>query len=295
MDKYFLCLANSFKYGGRCIAGIELKKVEDHWRIVRKSDGTPSWIRPVSRYTGTGEIPNDIADCITVLSVVYLTGVEPCPEGVHSENVFYENIEITGSRQECTASVLDKLVCGQHNFIFGSSGNYVRACNVSSVGYSLIMVHLHDVDVYIKKKGDLLKPRMRFNIGCCEYDFPITDPEYWNSMKLGYNKIGKRKDVYAVLSLGLPYEEKHFKLVAALFDMGEDDLDTDMVRDITTEIHYTEELLQDNTRKLCMGEHDRQCRENDGSEKPVGNVFYSLRRSVDAIRYGIKRIIGRNR
>ena len=25
MDKYILCLANSYKHGGRCIAGVEIK------------------------------------------------------------------------------------------------------------------------------------------------------------------------------------------------------------------------------------------------------------------------------
>ena len=42
MDVYFICLANSLKRGGRCIAGVEITLDDkQHWTVVRKSDGAP--------------------------------------------------------------------------------------------------------------------------------------------------------------------------------------------------------------------------------------------------------------
>ena len=80
MDKIFICLANSFKYGGRCIAGIEINVTADnHWQIIHNADGSPHWIRPIAKDTDYGEIPEGEAIYIKLLSVVKLTGVVACP------------------------------------------------------------------------------------------------------------------------------------------------------------------------------------------------------------------------
>lgn len=38
MDKYMLCLANSYKHGGRCIAGVEVVLIDNKFRIVRDAN-----------------------------------------------------------------------------------------------------------------------------------------------------------------------------------------------------------------------------------------------------------------
>lgn len=40
MDKYFICLANSYKHGGRCIAGIEVQVTSGGYNVV-KENGRP--------------------------------------------------------------------------------------------------------------------------------------------------------------------------------------------------------------------------------------------------------------
>ena len=57
MPTKFICLANSFKEGGRCIAGIEL----DANNIPVIIDNRPKWIRPVCN-TEHGEVPINIAE-----------------------------------------------------------------------------------------------------------------------------------------------------------------------------------------------------------------------------------------
>ena len=64
MDKYFICLANSYKRGGRCIAGVEvIFNGDSKWKLVRNDDGIPNWIRPIAR-TIYGEIPNFVGERI---------------------------------------------------------------------------------------------------------------------------------------------------------------------------------------------------------------------------------------
>ena len=43
MDKLILCLANSYKHGGRCIAGIEVSLKEGRISIKKSSYGIPIW------------------------------------------------------------------------------------------------------------------------------------------------------------------------------------------------------------------------------------------------------------
>ena len=97
MDKYFICLANSYKRNGRCIAGVEVTiSHNDHWKIVRNDDGSPHWIRPIDRHTEYGEILEGEARYIPLLSVVKLSEVEPCPHESHSEDVNYMQMTAIG-------------------------------------------------------------------------------------------------------------------------------------------------------------------------------------------------------
>ena len=89
MDKYFICLANSYKRGGRCVAGVEIVfDVNGKLNPVCDDDGKPRWIRPIAKTT-YGEIPNYVAENIKLLSVVKLYNVVPCPNKPHTENVYY--------------------------------------------------------------------------------------------------------------------------------------------------------------------------------------------------------------
>ena len=42
MDKFILCLANSYKHGGRCIAGVEVELKDGVLSIVKSHYGVPS-------------------------------------------------------------------------------------------------------------------------------------------------------------------------------------------------------------------------------------------------------------
>lgn len=83
MDKYFICLANSYKHRGRCIAGIEITfNAEGKPTIVRHPDGRPCWIRPISNESD-GAIPNEIAQDIKLFSVIKLKDAIPIATKPH--------------------------------------------------------------------------------------------------------------------------------------------------------------------------------------------------------------------
>ena len=47
MEKQIICMGNSYKNGGRCLAGIEIQNTASGVSIVKNNYGLPKWIRPV--------------------------------------------------------------------------------------------------------------------------------------------------------------------------------------------------------------------------------------------------------
>ena len=216
MDKYFVCLANSYKRGGRCIAGVEI--VSDNnggWKPARHDDGRPQWIRPISKTT-YGEIPNHVAEGITILSLIKLSDVVPCPEQAHVENVYYSRIEKCKYEISLEPNIMSYFVDTIHQSIFQGRGRAVSAEMLMGVHYSLMLIHPNKACAYIDENREKSKNRMKFSYYGAEYDFPITDPTFIERLKQNPKQFLSINDVYLTLSLGLEFEGWHHKLVAAV-------------------------------------------------------------------------------
>ena len=216
MDKYFICLANSYKRGGRCIAGVEI--VSDNnggWKPVRNDDGRPQWIRPIAKTT-YGEIPNFVAERIELLSVVKLSDVVPCPEQVHVENVYYSHIEQCDYNISQESSIMNQLLDSKHQSIFHNRGRAVSAEMLVGINYSLMLIHPDKAGAYRDENREKSKNRMKFTYYGVEYDFPITDPSFLEEFKREPERYNDIPDVYLALSLGLEFEGWHHKLVAGV-------------------------------------------------------------------------------
>ena len=217
MDKYFVCLANSYKRGGRCVAGVEITYSSNkQWTIVKNDDGTPHWVRPITTNTHYGEIPTAIANKITLLSVVKLTEVMPNPEGAHTENVKYSTMELCPLVYPQEKLSLDNFVDNISKIIFYNLGKAISAKMIIVAKYSIMMVHAENVKAYIDENRDKSKYRMRFSYYGEEYDFPITDPLFLEDF--GNRTVSKFiiSEAYLVISLGLEFEGWHHKLIAAV-------------------------------------------------------------------------------
>lgn len=214
MDKYFICLANSYKRGGRCIAGVEvIPDGNGKWKPILNDDGRPRWIRPIAR-TIYGEIPNFIAESIQLLSVVKLSDVVPCPKEAHIENVYYSQIKQCNNNLE--PNLLNQLLDKKHQSIFCNRGRAVSAEMLVGINYSLMLIRLDKASAYIDENREKSKNRMKFSYYGVEYDFPITDPYFLEEFKKNPDRFSTLSNVYLALSLGLEFEGWHHKLVAGV-------------------------------------------------------------------------------
>ncbi|WP_300723333.1 hypothetical protein [uncultured Alistipes sp.] len=219
MSIYMLCLANSYKCGGRCIAGIQLNKLQKgHFTIVRDPNTKgPKWVRPISHHNDTGEIPNQEAWGIPVLSIIEITNPQPHPSTSHSEDIYYEKlICIDDPFVKPTMATLDLLIDTQHKLIFGNRGKAVTPENFQLGDYSVMLVKAINAEIYLEEKYS--KERVKFSHQETTYDFPITDPVFLNKIKSDPS-LNKTYDVlYLVISLGILHEGWHSKLVATIIE-----------------------------------------------------------------------------
>ena len=208
----FICLANSYKRGGRCLAGIE---IDTDKGIILNEDGNPKWIRPVAD-TQYGEIPNDDASSIKLLSHIGLSDVIDCPQDVHCENVIYETLEFLSFTFPSDTKFLDKLVDKSHKSIFGNRGKAVSVDMALGLDYSLMFIHVQNARAYIDENREKSKNRMCFTYYGTEYDLPITDPAFLEEFRKAPEHFTIIPNVYLTLSLGLEFEGWHHKLVAGV-------------------------------------------------------------------------------
>lgn len=221
MDRYFVCLANSYKHGGRCLAGIEVEWVEGHWRIVRNEEGCPKWIRPFSKETNTGEIPKEQALMFAVLEIIKIEGVEECPQDAQTENVYYEKMIPVGKQYKKSSRLLDRFVDESHSHVLYNYGKAVSPdvfCNRGT--FSILLIRALDSEVYMETGiKDYPRFRVKFTYqGHC-YDFPITDPGYLQEMRLGKRALGYKGTMFITCSLGVEHEGWHPKLAACVFEI----------------------------------------------------------------------------
>lgn len=216
MDKYFICLANSYKRGGRCIAGIEiLYNTPTDWSVIHNEVGAPIWIRPIA-HTTYGEIPTITANKIPYYSIVKLTDVNPCPKELHTEDVFYSQIEVIGNIVP-TTETLNQFVDNIHTTVFYNHGKAVAVGSNIPDAYSLMLIHPENISTYVDNSWEKPKTRMIITHHGITYDLPITDPLFLDAYRANPTIIQSEDNVYLTISLGLDYEGWHHKLIATVF------------------------------------------------------------------------------
>ena len=141
MPTRLVLLANSFKEGGRCLAGIELDN-QNNPVIVNER---PKWIRPICN-TAHGEVPNDIAEPFKILNIVELEITKNKPEGFQSENVTFNknSIRKVGNFNRIQLANL----CDNRNLIFGNKGKAVPEEKIGNLNHSLLLVSVTEFGDY---------------------------------------------------------------------------------------------------------------------------------------------------
>ena len=144
MQTRFVCLANSYKEGGRCVAGIQLDAQNNP--IIQ--NGNSKWIRPVCN-TLHGEIPTDLVAQLNLLDIVEIETTDSDDEkNYQSENIYFleNSVKVVGRFNH---ENLDLLV-DKRRLIFESRGRVMSQEFIESLSYSLMFIKTNEFKIFSK-------------------------------------------------------------------------------------------------------------------------------------------------
>ena len=208
-----LCLANSVKQGGRCLAGIQLDN-NNHPVI---QNNRPVWIRPIVK-SEHGQLPGFLCSKISPLNVIEIDQASINGTGYQSENTtFKENsLKVVGSVNQ---SVLDNL-CDNDSLriVFGNRGKAVPEEKIQRMNHSLMLVKTSIFQITEKKHKyrDFNQIRLTFRYNGILYDLPITDPLFLHQYEKNPEILDKKEAIFVVLSLGVSFKDWYYKLAASI-------------------------------------------------------------------------------
>ena len=214
IKKQIVCLANSKKLGGRCVAGVEIT-----------SDGRGDWIRPVSTVHG-GEVPLPVRlagdEDLELLDIIEVTLLGHHPDACHVENWLYDQTTPWTKIDTFDPGDLGELV-DEPSDIFGTgsgwSNSVVLAPESESLGASLVLIEANQASIVVKTwpQGDT-SVAIDFYYAGTNYEFKLTDPSQKRRyIKKGVGHHALSSPVYVCASLTELQVNKRTKLAAAVF------------------------------------------------------------------------------
>lgn len=214
--KRFVCLANSYKPGGRCIAGRELPR--------------GAWIRPIGA---------DPGEALTSVERQYANGGEPQlldvmevplgvarPSGCQQENWtiqrgvrWQRSGTFPFARLRELEEPLGPLWVNGHDTYHGKNDE-IPASQGSQIASSLRLIHVDQLDVLVFRKeyeGQVSRKVLgRFRHAGEQYRLSVTDPRF-DATAYGEFVV---HGCYLTISISLPFKKGGacYKLIAAVID-----------------------------------------------------------------------------
>ena len=216
--KSIICLANSRKLNGKCIAGLEF---ED-----RQVGG---WIRPVSN-SPNGEIgafdcPMENGAEPNLLDILRIPMFEPRPNGFQNENHLIDN-GYYWVKEGVFAKQNLPHYCKEPNPLWVNGFHSTNGINdripemrASQLTNSLVLIEPRQLTIVIipgYKRGQL-QTRGEFCVAGETYNLGVTDPaiEYTYSLR-GTGRYTCQQRSVACISIGEPFDGFCYKLVASI-------------------------------------------------------------------------------
>ena len=221
MRKLFVCLANSRKYSGRCIAGVELYYGSDgRLRMSENAEHQPKWIRPISQ-SDFGELP---AHTVRHIRLGDLVAFEATEGGCHgnsyqTENVYFEKDTLNVvEKLPLTHERLEKLSVRLPTPLFGSRGLSIPIERIEGLYHSLTFVKVQNPSIHWRDEvGKRPQERLHFMYNDCPYDLALTDIEFVERYMEDNDILQKANQVYLTVSLSMPFDRRLYKLAAGVF------------------------------------------------------------------------------
>jgi hypothetical protein len=216
MKRYFICLANSKKYGERCIAGIELERGKDMEFDIVWKEGKPKWIRPVSD-AEHGQIPEKAVKSMQLFDIFEVEVVSEAPKGYQSENVvidlksllYIKSVEVTGKRLDLLSEKEQKVLFDSHPRAVGKEG-------ILAIKHSLQFIRVENASIYLSELRETEQYRINFTFEENNYNMPVTDVNFLLAFKENPNLLENCDTVYVTVSLGIEHKERYYKLAAGI-------------------------------------------------------------------------------
>lgn len=223
-DKIILCLANSRKTSGRCIAGRE-------WI----NGNLGPWIRPVSarenaelseedRKFEDGRDPR-------VLDIIRITMSEPRPHAFQTENHLIDansfwTLEGQATLQQARAAVdgAGRPLWNNTSSSYSGAHDRVAEAEAAPAEGSLRLIEVNDLQVHVAVEGAEFgngkrKVRGRFTHGGVQHHLSITDPPLEQQYLLGQNGAFQVGHALLCISLSEPYNGWAYKLIAGVIPL----------------------------------------------------------------------------
>lgn len=223
MKKIFVCLANSRKTSGRCIAGKELI-----------NDTYGDWIRPISE-RNTHEISEldrryQDGDTAHVFDIIEITLKGKANHSSQQENYTIDDRfcwSKIGQYSDSLDHLLDTPSSLWQTGYSSSCGRNDRIPTtlITTAGPSLYFIHPTDVEIIVRIEGAEFgnakrKVRTRFSYNGIDYLVSVTDPEVEkNYLSLGEGIYRPSGQCYMTISLGDAYNGYYYKLAAGIFEV----------------------------------------------------------------------------
>lgn len=220
--KLILCLANSRKHNGRCIAGIEIV------------DGQPGdWLRPVSDRPGAevSEHERQYPDGSDprVLDMLEVPLLDPSPEGYQAENWLLDPESYWVPKGRVRWAHLAQFEDEEEPLwpddapsTYHGVNDRVRASEVDRFDDSLRLIHVNDLTIRVFAPGaDFNNPKRRVQGGFtylgARYRVWVTDPRVERSYLAQEDGTYDVGECYLTMSLSERSDDGYcYKLIAAV-------------------------------------------------------------------------------
>lgn len=221
MNKVFICLANSRKVSGRCIAGKELT-----------GNQVGGWIRPISEreYHEISEADRRYQNgqSAQVLDIIELVLKNKSPHPCQLENYTIDDRQYwkkVGVYAQNLNLLTDNPQTLWENGYSGYNGinDRIPAAIVNKARQSLYFISLSSLTIIVRIEGAEFgngkkKVRANFNYNNDNYELSITDPEIERKyLAKGVGTYTINTQCYMTISLGEIWEGYYYKLAAGLF------------------------------------------------------------------------------
>jgi hypothetical protein len=218
--KRIICLANSRKYAGRCVAGKEVLP-----------NGAGGWVRPVSARP-TGEVSEEERRYENgkdprVYDIIDVPILKANPHLYQSENHLIDADVYWGKIGTISWEDLKELIDPPAALWVNGDSSYngindrVSLELASMLDHSLVLIEPQNLTIHVQLEGEGFpnprrKVRADFNHHDTHYRLTVTDPVAERAFLDRPNGVYPLQNAYLCVSLGEEYKGSCYKLVATI-------------------------------------------------------------------------------